>query len=364
MGLHFDPGLRVHEVGLPCFTGEARGGRGNSSRRRAYVERARLRPGRLDAVPAGGTASAPAEGELCTITGTASTPSSPRAARRSRTSPPRRAVRPGRTATTSRRRRTTSAGATSARSSAAQGADDQLKYDRFDWKLERLGTHRLQVHVRGRRRRDRQDRHRRASARSSSNVDTTVTNLADAPKKHRFSIEAFAYRTNKRGQGQARARLAVRDRARVRARRRGQAEAERRLQGGLVPRAARSTATPRSRTTTSRRRWSPLGFEPSASASEPKPACALLAEEVHARRPGRDDDDSAPSTTRGSTTRRDARAEGVGDVPPDRLLRPEGARRARQGRGRRPHLGDLINLGFFSPVAKVLVRRSSSSTPT
>jgi YidC/Oxa1 family membrane protein insertase len=74
-------------------------------------------------------------------------------------------------------------------------ASDQVKYDRLDWKLQRLGDTgcrftyaddavRLVKTV-------------TAGARPFElNVETSVTNLTDARKTHALSVEVFAYRTN------------------------------------------------------------------------------------------------------------------------------------------------------------------------
>jgi YidC/Oxa1 family membrane protein insertase len=73
--------------------------------------------------------------------------------------------------------------------------DDQVKYDRVDWKLEHLGDTGCKFTY--------EDEGVRlvktviAGGRPFElNVETSVTNLSDAPKKHTTSIEAFAYRTN------------------------------------------------------------------------------------------------------------------------------------------------------------------------
>src|ERR1019366_4698677 len=74
--------------------------------------------------------------------------------------------------------------------------DDQLKYDRFNWKLDPQGapeTCRFSYE-------DDQVKIVKTIAAGERpfelNVDTTLTNLADAPKRHVTSIEAFAYRSN------------------------------------------------------------------------------------------------------------------------------------------------------------------------
>jgi YidC/Oxa1 family membrane protein insertase len=79
---------------------------------------------------------------------------------------------------------------------APASPDEQVRYDRFDWQLERLGDKgcrftyedpglvRIVKTV-------------TAGERPFElNVETTLTNLADAPKSHIASIEAFAYHKN------------------------------------------------------------------------------------------------------------------------------------------------------------------------
>jgi len=74
--------------------------------------------------------------------------------------------------------------------------DDQVKFDRFDWKMEPLGEAGCRF------------TYEDSAVRIVKNVtadgspfeltvETTLTNLADAPKKHMASVEIFAYRKNK-----------------------------------------------------------------------------------------------------------------------------------------------------------------------
>jgi YidC/Oxa1 family membrane protein insertase len=75
------------------------------------------------------------------------------------------------------------------------GPDDQVKYDRVDWKLDRLGDTGCKFTYED-------DIVRLVKTVTAGerpfelNVETAVTNLSDAPKTHTASIEAFAYRTN------------------------------------------------------------------------------------------------------------------------------------------------------------------------
>jgi YidC/Oxa1 family membrane protein insertase len=80
--------------------------------------------------------------------------------------------------------------------------DDQVRYDRFDWKLEPGGDNACRftyedpglVRI---------TKTVTAGARPFEvNVETKLTNLSDAPKSHISSIQAFAYHTNKDVKGQ------------------------------------------------------------------------------------------------------------------------------------------------------------------
>jgi YidC/Oxa1 family membrane protein insertase len=78
--------------------------------------------------------------------------------------------------------------------------DDQLKYDRFDWKTEPLGDASCRFTYED-------DAVRIVKTVSADGspfelaVETTMTNLTDAPKKHEAAIEIFAYRTNEEVKG-------------------------------------------------------------------------------------------------------------------------------------------------------------------
>jgi YidC/Oxa1 family membrane protein insertase len=80
---------------------------------------------------------------------------------------------------------------------APTSPDDQVPYDRFDWQLERLGTTGCRFTY--------EDPGRVRVVKTVTTdgrpfelkVETTLTNLSDAPKQHQTSVEEFAYRTNK-----------------------------------------------------------------------------------------------------------------------------------------------------------------------
>src|SRR4030081_3915567 len=74
-------------------------------------------------------------------------------------------------------------------------ADEQVKYDRFDWKLTRVGDSACRFTYED-------DRVRIVKTLAVGdrpfelNVENTLTNLSDAPNKHATSIAVFAYRKN------------------------------------------------------------------------------------------------------------------------------------------------------------------------
>jgi YidC/Oxa1 family membrane protein insertase len=81
--------------------------------------------------------------------------------------------------------------------------DEQVKYDRFDWKLDRAGVAGDGADFgKGCKFTYEDEAVRIVKAVSAGagpfelSVQTTLTNLSDAPKKHATSVEVFAYRTN------------------------------------------------------------------------------------------------------------------------------------------------------------------------
>src|SRR5262245_6157599 len=82
----------------------------------------------------------------------------------------------------------------------AEGAKDQIKYDRLDWKLERLGESGCRFMY--------QDDDvalvktvTAADRPFELDVETTVKNLGDGTRKHRLDVEAFAYHLNQEVKG-------------------------------------------------------------------------------------------------------------------------------------------------------------------
>jgi YidC/Oxa1 family membrane protein insertase len=80
---------------------------------------------------------------------------------------------------------------------APASPDEQVKYDRFDWKLDRAGATATSCSFTYEDDRVLIVKSITAGARAFElNVETTLTNVTDSPKKHATSIAVFAYRTN------------------------------------------------------------------------------------------------------------------------------------------------------------------------
>jgi len=229
----------------------------------------------------------------------------------------------------------------------ANGADDQLKYDRFNWQLERLGEAGCKFTY--------ADEGVKivktvtAGTRPFElNVETGITNTSDAPKKHRFAIGAFAYHKNADMKGSlGRQSEFVTELACARGKdvqRKGQDDfKEGWFSEPLVDRYAAVTNM-----------YFAQALVPNDDGGD-KPACDLLAEQWFGEGQKPDDDEAGhifhalvqypPRQLEQNQTATYKEIAFFGPKERDVL----GA--AANGRG----LGDLINLGFFTPVAKVLV---------
>ncbi|MGD0675659.1 MAG: membrane protein insertase YidC [Polyangiaceae bacterium] len=239
---------------------------------------------------------------------------------------------------------------------APPGPDDQVRYDRFNWRLKALGGAGCEftyeddsVHI---------VKTVAAGPRPFElDVETKLTNLSDAPKKHETSVEAFAWRKN----GEVKGHL-----------------------GRVSPfqtnlECARDSDVKRKSKDDDTFKKAPFWFEEplddrySAIANyyfaqalvpreaEPggggdKPVCGILAEAWYGA-DQKPDDEQAGDVYHARLT-----------YPP-RTLAPHESASYRQiaffgpkerdvlakAAGGWPRLGDLINLGTFSPVAKILV---------
>jgi YidC/Oxa1 family membrane protein insertase len=239
---------------------------------------------------------------------------------------------------------------------APLSGDDQVEYDRLDWSLQRLGERGCaftfqddRVHI---------VKTIRAGERPFElGVETTLTNVSNAPKTHATTIEVFAFRTNAEVKGKL---------------------------GRVSPflttlECARGDHVERKSKDDDAFKKPPFWFdlplsnryagianyyfaqaivplEAAPGVGGDKPTCSILSEQWYGGRQQPDDDDAGdvyharleyPSHTLApgkSATYRQIAFFG----PKERDVLAEAA-------GGWPKLGELINLGFFSPVAKVLV---------
>jgi YidC/Oxa1 family membrane protein insertase len=229
-------------------------------------------------------------------------------------------------------------------------AQDQLKYDRFNWKLDESNGKTCKFSYRD----DDVSITKTVSATGRPfelNVDTTLTNLDDAPRRHQFSIEAFAYRQNKE------------------------------VKGGLIKRAspfvtelscARDKDVTRKNKDDFKEGWfsEPLidryvavsnyyfaqALVPIEGADAAKPECRLLAEAWFS--PGQhenDDDAGAVYHAQLVFPSRELASKQSVTYKQTAFFGPKERDVLAKAAGGQARLGDLINLGFFSPVAKVLV---------
>ena len=188
-------------MGYWMFYGRKSGEHPQGVPREAYVNTPEFAPDVIDTIPGKPTPAPPPVGDICTIHGNrfeADLTSRGAGLTHFRLTDPRYASSAaGDMSTTPDFERWHNLRTLFRDTTAAPAPDDQLKYDRFDWKVERLGDSgcrftyedpglvRIVKTVTA-----------SAAGPFELNVDTAVTNLADAPKKHRTSIEAFAYHTN------------------------------------------------------------------------------------------------------------------------------------------------------------------------
>ena len=237
----------------------------------------------------------------------------------------------------------------------APAPDDQVKYDRFDWQLQRdsaqactftyedPGLVRIVKKV-------------TAGGRPFElDVATTVTNLSDGPKKMKASIESFAFRTNKEVHGRF-GRVSPFQTELMCARdgdvkRLGKDAKEFKTGWYGEPLVDRFAAISNYYFAQA---MVPLGAAPGASGE--KPSCDLVAEHWYSGNQKPDDDEAGdiyharlsypPRTLGPSESITYEQAAYYGPKERDVLAKAAGGW---------PKLGDLINLGTFSFVARYLV---------
>jgi YidC/Oxa1 family membrane protein insertase len=225
--------------------------------------------------------------------------------------------------------------------------EDQLKYDRFDWKLE--GSDETSCRFSYADETVRLEKVIAANDRPFElEVKTTVTNLSDQPRSHRLSIEAFAYRTNKEIKGGM---------------------------GRVSPFAtelscARGSDVKRKQKTDFKEGWfsapnvdryvaiSNAYFAQAVVpvSSPEKPACDLLAEDWYTYGQKPDDEDAgAVYHARLLYPVEELKPKAAAVYSQIAFFGPKERDVLAKAGGATAGLGDIVNLGFFSPVAKVLV---------
>ncbi len=238
---------------------------------------------------------------------------------------------------------------------AVAGADDQVAYDRFDWKLESSAPQSCTYSY--------EDPGRVRIVKTVTagerpfelDVSTKLTNLADAPKKHRVSIESFAFRTNEEVHGNL-GRVSP-----------FQTDLEC-ARGDSVKRLAKDAKEFKtgwySEPLVNRfasisnyyfaQAMVPLEAAPGASAD--KPSCDLLAEQWYSANQ-KPDDDKAGAVYHARLTYPPRTLGRQESITYDQIAYYGPKERDVLGKaaGGWPHLGDVINLGTFSFVAKFLV---------
>jgi YidC/Oxa1 family membrane protein insertase len=241
---------------------------------------------------------------------------------------------------------------------SAPSPDDQVKYDRFDWTLDKHDGKTCAFSYQDDR--VRIEKTIAAGERPFElNVDTKLTNLSDAPKTHSTSIELFAWRTNAEVKGKL-GRVSPFQTG-VECARGG--EVERKSKGDkafksppfwldepLVDRYAAVANYYFAQALV------PLDVAPGESGADNKPACGVLIEQWFGEGQPPDSDEAGdiyharleyPKRTlqpKESTTYRQVAFFG----PKERNVLADAA-------GGKARLQDLINLGTFSIIAKYLV---------
>jgi len=346
--------LLFWKVGLPMIQGKNHDGAQNLPAEN-YANAPGFVPDVVDAVPAGAPPNKPAEGELCTLKGNrfdAVLSTRGAALTHFYLRDPVYAGTDGfdmsTTADVERWRslrtlfRNPSTGATS---------DDQLKYDRFDWKLEAkpdgsgctftyadADTKIVKTVTAGERP-------------FELDVDTTITNLGETPRHHRFSIEEFAYHENKQIKSHfGRASPFVTDLQCAREKdvtRKGKDDFK---EGWFSePNVDRYVAI-------SNYYFGQAIVPLDAGEEVGKPECDLVAEDWYSAGQHRDDDEAgAVYHARLLYPVRELAPHASASYKQIAFFGPKERDVLAKAAGGSAHLGDMINLGFFSPVAKVLV---------
>jgi YidC/Oxa1 family membrane protein insertase len=227
--------------------------------------------------------------------------------------------------------------------------DDQVKFDRFIWKVESLGGTACKftyaddtVSI---------DKTIAATPRPFElSVTTNIKNLATSAKKHRFSIEEFAYRQNQEVKGKL-GRVSP-----------FQTDLQCAREGDIVrknkddfkegwysqPLSNRYAAIANT--------FFAQALVPMPTADGVAPECAILAEQWYAAGQEKDDDTAGAIYHAAlQYPSRELQPNETATYQETAFFGPKEREILSKAVGGLPHLNDLINLGFFSPVARVLV---------
>jgi YidC/Oxa1 family membrane protein insertase len=226
---------------------------------------------------------------------------------------------------------------------------DQMKYDRFNWTLEssdgtscRFTYTDADVGI--------VKTISRGERPFEMNVETTLTNKDDVARRHQFSIESFAYRQNKDIKSHfGRVSPFVTELSCARGKdvtRKGKDDfKEGWFSEPLVDRYVGVSNY-----------YFAQAMVPVASPNDDKPECNLLAEDWYTFGQKRDDDlAGAVYHARLLFPLEELQPKESATYKQTAFFGPKERDVLAKAAGGTPRLGDLINLGFFSPVAKVLV---------
>jgi YidC/Oxa1 family membrane protein insertase len=253
---------------------------------------------------------------------------------------------------------------------SSRPAGDQIKFDRFDWKLDAADGTSCHfsytddgVHI---------EKVVAADARPFElTVTTTVTNLSAEPRRHDLSVEAFAYRRNKEIKSHlGRVSPFLTELSCARSDNPAEQSAFDKLMTSLSLRSADDVK--RKSKDDFKEGWFSIpnidhyaaisnyyfaqALIPVTAPESSKPACDLLAEDWYTYGQKRNDDDAgAVYHARLVYPSEELQPKQTATYTQVAFFGPKERDVLAQAAGGAPHLGDVINLGFFSPVAKVLV---------
>lgn len=234
----------------------------------------------------------------------------------------------------------------------APDALDQVKYDRFPWKLEKQPGDKGCVFTY-------EDETVRivktvtASERPYElDVVTKVENLSDAPKRHRYSIGAFAFRQNKDVKGSLGRVSPFQTELSCAA----GGEVVRKSKGDFKAGSVTVAGTDRYAAVNSHYFTQALLPDPGNGNATDAPTCEILAEDWAADGQAPDADEAAAvyHAKLVYPTRELAPHASV-SYKDTAFFGPKERKTLAQAGGGKAKLGDVINLGFFSPVARFLV---------